>query len=165
VKLAFAALSIFVTACGFVKPLGSDSDSQGSSSSQSSTTDPGVDCGKDPESGVTLCLGTKECADTMLDLDAFPGCGLKSTHDTYDLECVCNGNALCPVGVASSCDELAGLLTHRTIADICNQAGDGACTEVGQTQATPAPTHSATCDQGCAAECEGAASCIQMCGC
>jgi hypothetical protein len=162
------ASAAFAVACG-VNPFGSSSDPQGASTASSSTTngsaDTGVACGTDAESGVRLCLGTTECADTKLDLDAFPGCGFRTTHGSYDLECLCNGSALCPVGVAASCDELPGLFAHKSLADICNQAGDGACKEVGKAGGPSSTGTSSTCDRGCAAECGSSPPCLQACGC
>jgi len=157
-----------VDACGLVHPLGDDGTSQSSTSAASADT--GVSCGTDPQSGVNLCLGTTECPDTKLNLDDFPDCGFRTTKGSYDLECVCNGNALCPVGVASSCDELPGLFAKKSLADICNQAADGMCTDVEKAQpaagAAPAtPTRSPTCDDGCAMDCAGSPPCLQACGC
>ena len=84
---------------------------------------------------------------------------------SYDLECVCNGRELCPVGIASSCDEVTGLFAHRTLTEICNQVGDGACAEVGRSTEPSAPRTSATCDKVCAADCAGSPHCLQSCGC
>jgi hypothetical protein len=160
-------LALVVTACGFVRPLGDDSSS--SSSSASTSTDTGISCGADPQSGVVLCLGTTECKETTLDLDDFPDCGFRTTTGTYDLECVCNGNTLCPVGTATRCEDLPGLFAKKSLADICNQDG---CTEVTKpataaTTSTPtAPsTRSSTCDPDCAADCASSPPCLQACGC
>ncbi|HVW30351.1 MAG TPA: hypothetical protein VHC69_33565 [Polyangiaceae bacterium] len=157
------------SACGVVKPLGGDDESQssGTSSSSSSGTSAqttGVGCGTDPESGVNLCLGTTECPDVKLDTDTFPDCGLSTTTGSYDVECVCNGNQLCPVGVAMSCSDLGNLFTNKSLADFCNQ---DACKEVGpSTSTTSKPaTRSANCDGSCADDCAGDTACTQACGC
>jgi hypothetical protein len=161
---------LLLSACGLVRPLGDDGSSQSASSANTGNTSAatGVSCGTDPESGVNLCLGTTECPDAKLPLDDFPDCGFRTTTGTYDLECVCNGNSLCPVGTASSCDDLPGLFAKKSLADICNQDG---CTEVtppkaasGSTPAMPA-TRSSTCDPDCVADCAGSPPCVQACGC
>jgi hypothetical protein len=159
-----AACAAFAVACG-VNPFGSKADPEAASTAKSVSSDTGIACGTDPESGVRLCLGTTECADVRLDLDDFPACGFRTTKGSYDLECVCDGRQLCPVGIASSCDELEGLFAHKTLADICNQAGDGVCAEVGKPGGASSPRGSATCDRGCAAECAGAPPCLPTCGC
>ena len=144
---------------------GSKAEPEAASTAKSVSADTGVGCGTDPETGVRLCLGTTECEDVMLDLDDFPGCGFRTTKGSYDLECVCNGQALCPVGIASSCDEIAGLFAHRSLTEICNQVGDGDCAEVGKPAAPSAPRTSPTCDKVCAADCAGAPHCLKSCGC
>jgi len=163
---AFVAASA-LPACGVVKPLGDDQQSQSSSdgtgnTSSSSSANTGVDCGTDSESGVSLCLGTTECPDVKLDTDAFPACGFQTTSGTYDIECVCNGNELCPVGVATSCTDVTNLFAQKSLADFCNQ---GACKEVGSNPTMKPTTQSPNCDPSCAADCAGAALCIQACGC
>ncbi len=162
-SLCLCALAV---ACGVVKPLGGDSQAQGSGASSSSgsgsSKDTGVGCGTDPESGVKLCLGTTECPDVSLDTDAFPDCGFRTTSGSYDLECVCNGNTLCPVGVASSCAEIGDLFAHKSLADFCNQSG---CKEVAPSGTSKPATRSPSCDASCAADCAGNAPCVQACGC
>jgi hypothetical protein len=162
-----AVLSMSVSGCG-VRPLGDGSDPKGSSGAVTSAAT-GVNCGADPETGVQLCLGTRECPDVKLDADAFPGCGFHTTSKSYDLECVCNASDLCPIGVASSCDDIAGLFAHKTIADICNQAGGAACRSVARAgsgaPSGPPSNTSPNCNQGCAADCEGSPPCLQACGC
>src|SRR4051812_45443245 len=110
--LAAALGALCVSACG-VKPLGDGADSESSGTVTSAET--GVGCGKDPDTGVRLCLGTTECPDVRLDADAFPACGFHTTSKSFDLECVCNASDLCPVGVASSCDDIAALFAHRSV--------------------------------------------------
>jgi hypothetical protein len=161
----FCALTV---ACGVVKPLGGDGQSQqngsgsASGSGGASAGPTGVGCGADPESGVRLCLGTTECPDVSLDADTFPNCGFRTTSGSYDLECVCNGNELCPVGVAASCDEIGGLFAHKALADFCDREG---CKEVAPSGTSKPATRSSSCDTDCAADCAGAAACVQACGC
>jgi hypothetical protein len=164
---ALLALCSLPAGCGVVKPLGGDSQSQSSgtassSSSSSGAKDTGVGCGADPESGVTLCLGTTECPKVSLDTDTFPDCGFRTTTGSYDLECVCNGNQLCPVGVAASCSEIGGLFAQKSLADFCNQDG---CKEVAPSGTSKPATRSPSCDTSCADDCAGNAVCVQACGC
>ena len=152
--------------CGVVKPMGDGSSGDGtqaqSSASSQKSSETGVGCGKDPTSGVALCVGTTECPKVSLDLDTFPDCGFRTTTGSYDIECVCNGATLCPVGVASSCDDIAALFAHKTLADFCNQS---ACRDVGPAPGSKPSTRSSSCDSNCAADCAGAATCVQACGC
>lgn len=162
-SLCFCALAV---GCGVVKPLGGDSQSQNSGSSSSSSSsspkDTGVSCGADPDSGQTLCLGTTECPNVSLDTDSFPDCGFRTTSGSYDLECVCNGNTLCPVGVASSCAEIGDLFAHKSLADFCNQED---CKEIAPSKTSKPATRSPSCDTSCADDCAGNAPCVQACGC
>jgi hypothetical protein len=159
-------LALVAAACGVVKPLGGDSQSQSSSASSSgngsSAQDTGVGCGADPDTGVNLCLGTTECPKVSLDTDSFPDCGFRTTTGSYDLECVCNGNTLCPVGVASSCAEIGDLFAHKSLADFCNQED---CKEIAPSTTSKPMTRSPNCDSSCADDCAGNAVCVQGCGC
>lgn len=125
----------------------------------------GVQCGPDPVSGVTLCVGTTECPNANVDPDTFPGCGYKTTTPSFDLECVCDGNTLCPIGVAATCADIAPLFAKRTVRDVCNQIGSGSCIEVGTTPPGTGGSRSSTCDPTCSAECAGSPTCLQACGC
>src|SRR5262245_42088747 len=53
----------------------------------------GLECGPDPDTGVTLCIGISVCPDIVVDQDLYPGCGFR-VHDgtgVLDLECACYG--------------------------------------------------------------------------
>ena len=131
------------------------------------TTAQGSGCTTDSATGITLCAGTTECPGVSVNPNAFPGCGFRTVTGTFDLECLCNGVSLCPIGVAESCSQIAGLLSGRTTANICNLVATGACQTVGsgQTAPTGAGGASSTCDPSCAADCANAPSCIEACGC
>lgn len=129
------------------------------------TAGSGVHCGADPVSGVTLCSGTTLCPGAVLDANELPGCGYRTLVPSFDLECVCNGTDLCPIGVAATCADVSTLLTKRTLVDICNQVGAGTCKDVSRGSGTGTGGGSSTCDRGCAADCAGSAVCLQGCGC
>jgi hypothetical protein len=151
------------TSCG-VKPLGSQAASDAGAStltaSDGATPPKGVQCGKDPSTGITLCSGTTACGGLLLDSTSLPGCGFRTIKPSFDLECVCNGTYLCPIGVAATCDEITSVVGTKTPAEICNQVGTGACRELAATSTT-----TSTCDRGCAADCAGSAACLSACGC
>lgn len=142
---------------------GTDAGSQGGAGGTAGAS--GVNCGPDPVSGVTLCTGTTACPDTAIDPNALPGCGFKTVVPSFDLECVCNGNQLCPIGVAATCDELPKLLLRRTVAEVCSQVGTASCKEVGAGPSTGSGGKSSTCDPRCSADCAGAPLCLRGCGC
>ena len=84
-----------------------------------------------------------------------------------DLECLCNGEMLCPIGVPDTCNQATQLLSSQTALVVCEEASDGRCVQVGPSDAgaagdaaTPSP-----CDKQCESECAGEPDCIQLCGC
>lgn len=123
----------------------------------------GSTCTANAATGVTLCLGTTACPNVTVDSVQFPNCGFYTYVPDFDLECVCLGNYLCPVGVVSSCDQVSALFSNNTLADICNKVSLGYCTQ-GTRSSTQGGT-SSTCDQTCYATCVGAPACIVACGC
>ncbi len=142
----------------------------GTTGTPATTTPTGVDCGQDPTSGVTLCVGSSVCPSDEINPDDYPGCGFRTISPSFDLECLCDGNELCPIGIAATCGDIATLLNGRTVADICNQIGSGTCLEVGSpTTATTGtggqPGASSTCDTDCASDCANAPTCLTACGC
>lgn len=163
VAVSATALLAVQTSCG-VKPLGSETGSDTRSTTQggsdAAVPAKGVQCGKDPSSGVTLCSGTTACDGILLDSNALFGCGFRTVEPSFDLECLCNGTYLCPIGVAATCDEITSVVGTKTLADICNQVSTGTCREVA---ATGAPA--SACDRNCAADCAGSAACLSACGC
>jgi hypothetical protein len=126
----------------------------------------GINCGRDPSTDVTLCSGSSLCPDQVLEPRSLPGCGFRTTSPPFDLECVCDGHMLCPIGIAETCAEVTSLVSGRTLADICNQVSFGTCVEVGSTIGEGATGgRSGTCDPNCAAECAGVPGCLSICGC
>ena len=122
----------------------------------------GVNCGVDPSTGVSLCLGISTCPTVLVDSDQFPGCGYRIAGSTIDLECLC-GDSLCPMGSAASCLDAKALLADQSAQGICAEIADGSCTEL--TSTTPVSTSTTTCDKECRSECGGDPNCITFCGC
>ena len=122
----------------------------------------GTNCGTEVTTGVVLCTGVSTCADITVDQTVLIGCGFRiNGGDAYDLECGCNGY-LCPLGTPTTCAEATQLLSNQNISLVCEQVSEGHCTQPGGTTTT---TTTSTCDQTCAANCVGAAPCLQLCGC
>ncbi len=122
----------------------------------------GTGCGTDPNTGVTLCLGTAACPQLTVDPSVYPECGFRpQSGATLDLECVCTG-FLCPIGVPSTCDDAAKLLQQQTEAIVCAQVSDGRC--IGAGTGVDAG-QGGTCDPSCRDSCVGDPTCIQLCGC
>jgi hypothetical protein len=137
----------------------------------------GTQCGTDPQSGVTLCLGVAACPGVTIDPTAWPSCGFRITGGSaLDLECLCNEDALCPIGVATSCDQATQLLGSQTQLSVCAQTAEQRCLAVATdagARATPATAPAGTptsappsgCNQTCLTGCGTAPDCLQVCGC
>ncbi len=145
-----------------------DSDDAGASAGTSGTggdgsaggTATGTNCGVDPSSGISLCLGISACPTVRVDPDQFPDCGYRISGSIIDLECLC-GDALCPMGSAASCLDAKALLADQSAQGVCAAVADGKCTTVKQTSVSS----SSMCDKDCRAECSGDPNCITLCGC
>ncbi|HEY1959817.1 MAG TPA: hypothetical protein VGH28_29610 [Polyangiaceae bacterium] len=110
---------------------GTDASTQSSSEAGDATTTAvtGVNCGADPDTGAVLCLGISSCPDVVVDSDLYPGCGFR-VHDgtgVLDLECACYGQ-ICPIGVASTCDQATALMQDQSQYTVCMQVDEGRCT-------------------------------------
>jgi hypothetical protein len=120
----------------------------------------GTNCVEDPGTQTILCERIDVCPAVDVDPGAFPDCGFRMRAGSLlDLECFC-GSALCPVGVAASCDQATQLLLAQSALVVCEQQAEGRCVEL----ATP-DAGGGACDKACAADCAGAPSCLQLCGC
>jgi hypothetical protein len=125
----------------------------------------GTGCTTDPTSQVTLCERIDTCPGIDVDQGAYPGCGFRmGTGSTLDLECACS-DALCPIGVATSCSQAAQLLAQQSALLVCQQASEGRCVPLAAPDAGGGGSGGGSCDQQCAAECGGAPSCLALCGC
>lgn len=138
-RVASAVSSLFLCSClGFnIIPSGGDSSSGGGKDASTSTTSDasteagvsGVNCGPDPDTGVILCLGISSCPGLSVDQDLYPGCGFR-VHDgtgVLDLECACYGQ-ICPIGIATTCDQAATLMQNQSQYMVCMQINEGRCT-------------------------------------
>jgi hypothetical protein len=134
----------------------------------------GTGCGTDPQTGVTLCLGTSACPGATIDSSAFPGCGFRQGGTSLlDLECVCSGGQLCPIGVPTTCDAVAQLLTQQQSAlQVCQQVSTGSCQALGGSGSSSGSgsgsssgsTLSGAC-QACLSSCGMTPACFSTCGC
>ena len=107
----------------------------------------GTNCGVDPSSGVSLCLGITSCPAVRVDPDQFPDCGFRIFGSTIDLECLC-GDSLCPMGAAATCLDAKSLLSDESAQGVCATIADGRCRVVR----TSLPMSS--CDSTCRARCQ-----------
>lgn len=131
----------------------------------------GTGCGTDQTTGITLCLGLNACPGLTVDQGAYPGCGFRQGGASpYDLECLCAGGALCPIGAATSCETAQQLLAQEQSAlVVCQQAPTGACLSPstgssggGSGSGSGGPSEEC---QACVAGCGGTPACYQSCGC
>lgn len=120
----------------------------------------GTNCGVDPSSGISLCLGLSRCPTVRVDPDQFPDCGFRISGAAIDLECLC-GDSLCPMGSAASCLDAKALLSEQSAQGVCARVADGQCEQLKQT----APSSSSTCDRVCRDQCSGVPGCVTLCGC
>lgn len=156
-------LSQIVTSGGPATTTGSGAGQGGQGGEDGGAPPHGIGCGSDPQTGAILCLGLSLCADILVDISVFPGCGFSVHGNAIDLECVC-GDSLCPIGAATSCAAAKQLLATQNQGIVCAQLGDGLCKPVGASSGS-ASTGSSGCDQTCYSQCGGDPGCIVLCGC
>lgn len=89
----------------------------------------GIECGPDPDTGVILCVGNENCPSVSVDQDLYPGCGyvIHADPTVLDLECSCYGQ-ICPIGIASTCDQATALMQDQSQYTVCMQVDEGRCT-------------------------------------
>ncbi|HXN30428.1 MAG TPA: hypothetical protein VN894_01145 [Polyangiaceae bacterium] len=120
----------------------------------------GTNCVQDPMTQIVLCEETATCPGVDVDPGAFPNCGFRlNAAASLDLECLCS-DALCPVGVPTTCAQAQTLLEGQSALLVCQQQAEGRCIDF----VTP-DAGGSSCDPACRDECVGAASCLQLCGC
>jgi hypothetical protein len=166
VKLSLAALSTLALAgCGILQALeggGGTGGSAATTAAGGSAAPQGIDCGTDPNTSATLCLGSTVCPGLLIDTQVFPGCGFRVQGSAVDIECSCSG-FLCPLGAATCADAQTKLMAE-SYGVVCNQLGAGSCAQ-GTPAAASASSSGGTCDTTCESECAGEPTCIQLCGC
>jgi hypothetical protein len=139
------------------------STSSGAAGTTSSGGGGGAACATDMQTGVTLCEELNGCPGVDVDQGSFPGCGFR-LHGAgpIDLECLCNGTILCPIGAPSSCSAAAQLLAQQgSSLTVCQQVDQGGCLDLG----ADAGTAPSSCDRACESQCQSDPGCISLCGC
>jgi hypothetical protein len=164
-----ACLEQVSTGTGTTDPTGGGGTATAASSSSATTTPAGSGCGTDPESQITLCEQTSVCPGVTVDPGALPSCGFRiHPGSVIDLECLCGGDELCPIGIPDTCEQATQLLSSQTALVVCQQVSDGRCVQVASPDAGAASTNpgaASSCDKQCQSECAGEPNCIQLCGC
>lgn len=151
------------TGAGVTTPSGSGGG--GSSSGGSSGAGVGTNCSTDPATQITLCERIPNCPGVDVDPGVFPSCGFQlHAASTFDIECWC-GDALCPVGAATSCTTAGQMLDQQTSSlVVCEEASLGSCVYPG-VDAGSGSSSTTACDKSCESQCAGEPGCIQLCGC
>jgi hypothetical protein len=158
---AFAGCVQIGTDTGGGSGAGGTSGAGPTSANDGSDAGGGTNCGRDSTGSVTLCEEIDACPGLGVDPSAYAGCGFRlGGAAPIDLECVC-GDALCPIGVASSCAQAAQLLAAQNVLTVCEQAGAGRCLPLG----TGGDASSGSCTPACQSECAGVPDCLVTCGC
>jgi hypothetical protein len=169
----FLPLLASFVGCGLVNVGTSTSDGTGGASAAAAVgtgagTAQGVDCGADPTTGVTLCLGISICPGVTVDQSVYPGCGFLVNGDTINVGCVC-GSELCPLGATATCSAVEMLLAQQNEGAVCAEASAGGCTQLAAGTSTSSSSgggSSSGCDMTCEQECDGDPTCIEYtCGC
>jgi hypothetical protein len=163
-----ACLQQVSTGTGTTDPTASGGTATPSSASATATP-AGSGCGTDMQSQITLCEQTSLCPGVAVDPGALPGCGFRMhPGSVIDLECLCGGDELCPIGIPDTCDQATQLLSSQSAVIVCQQVTDGRCVQVAAADAGAASANSSaasSCDKQCESECAGEPNCIQLCGC
>ena len=155
-----------LVACVSATDASTQNNGQSTGSGADGTSNPtGVGCSTDSTTGVRLCTGTSLCPSVVVDTIKFPNCGYSTFGPTFDVECLCFGNYVCPVGTASSCSAVSSLFTGKTVADVCNEVSLGYCTQGKPTTTQGTGGSTSTCDQSCYYGCVDSPACIVACGC
>jgi hypothetical protein len=117
---------------------------------------------------VTLCTGITACPGLTVDQGAYGGCGFRlGGASAYDLECLCAGGQLCPIGAATSCTTAQQLLEQEQSAlVVCQQVSGGGCLSPSGSGGSGSSSGglSAAC-QTCVDNCGGSPACYMSCGC
>ncbi len=126
----------------------------------------GTQCGTLPDG--QLCRITSQCPTVKVDSSRFPNCGFRIRGSAVDLQCVCNGEWLCPMGTPSTCAQAVQLLSSQNELIVCSQISEDRCTSLKTTGATTSSSGAASgdCDKMCLQGCDpGDQGCRKVCGC
>ena len=121
-------------------------------------------CFTDPTFGVTLCSGSLLCPGVFVASarNDLAGCGfLDLKNGVADVECLCNGEFLCPITNAANCGTLPGLLSQKSGQEICNQLATNGCFDL----LTKPKGDAGACLQDCRQRCAGSPVCLSFCNC
>jgi hypothetical protein len=123
-------------------------------------------CMQDALTGTVLCKTLSLCPRASVDPQTFASCGYVNRNGSYTLECLCNGEFLCLMGRATTCDQAQALLQQTSYQQVCNQIGGAAC-NIGRTSSSSSSGSNGKpgCDRECARTCSGSKSCLELCGC
>jgi hypothetical protein len=162
-----------VAGCNLIPSIDAGTSSSGGGSTAAATgaggssavVAQGSNCGVDPDTGATLCLGNSLCPGVTVSTEAFPACGFVVGGTVVDIECSC-GYSLCPLG-AATCALAQSLLAQRNEGSVCAQLSLGNCTAGTPTAASTSSTSSSggTCNTACRDSCGGDPTCLEACGC
>jgi hypothetical protein len=121
----------------------------------------GTNCIEDLATQTILCEQVDTCPGLVVDPGVFPDCGFRvHAGGSLDLECLC-GQALCPLGVPTTCQQAKELLAVQSAISVCQQQLEGRCVQLS----TPDAGLGGTCDKTCRGTCSGDPNCLQLCGC
>jgi hypothetical protein len=124
----------------------------------------GAGCVQDPQTQVVLCEQIDVCPTVIVEPGAYPNCGFRLySASPLDLECLC-GDALCPIGVPTSCADAQQLLDARNSLQVCQQSTEGSCLTLVTPDAGSGSGSAGPC-AACAAQCGGSPACYAACGC
>jgi hypothetical protein len=94
----------------------------------------------------------------------FPNCGFRTLAPNFDLECICFGNYLCPVGKpVATCQAVTKLFSTTTLTEVCNDVSLGYCQQGKPSAVQGTGGATSTCRQACYSTCVGAPACIEAC--
>lgn len=174
-SVALALLLVGPSAC-VIPTISQGSDDAGSTSSSSSgedagstsstTTAQGASCTQ-ITSSISLCEYINLCPNLALNTKVFPECGFRIHGTAIDLECLCENEYLCPIGVnTTTCAEATAAAGGDTTYDsVCEQIATGGCTDLAAGGgSTGSSTTNSACQQ-CISACDNVPSCIDACGC
>ena len=110
-----------------------------------------------------MCRATSYCPTIVMDDAKFPNCAFRIRGNVVDIQCVCGGEMLCPMGTPTTCAETTSMLAQQTEAQVCVQISEGRCTPIaGDGGVRTGPSD---CDRVCAETCGSDPYCRRTCGC
>jgi hypothetical protein len=130
-KTAAFGLSMVVLSTGCGVKFGDSSSGGGGTTDAGVSRDgaadaaAGVACGRDVQTGLVLCAGVSTCPNVFVDPDAFPGCGFMP--GSLQLQCLCAGDSVCPMGKPKTCADVKALLASSNVVLVCSQVSEGNC--------------------------------------